>query len=80
MYVRPEARGRGVADALMRALVEHARGRVRLLKLTVMADNARARAFYERHGFRLYGVEPQAVRQDGELRDEALMWLPLTPR
>jgi ribosomal protein S18 acetylase RimI-like enzyme len=77
MYVRPEARGRGVADALMRALVEHARGRVRLLQLTVMADNARARAFYERHGFRTYAIEPQAVRQGGELRDEALMWLPL---
>jgi len=30
-----------------------ARGRVCLLQLTVMADNARARAFYERHGFRL---------------------------
>ena len=77
MYVRPEARGRGVADALMLALLEHARARVRLVQLTVMADNPRARAFYERHGFRLYGVEPQAVRQGGELRDEALMWLPL---
>ena len=78
MYVRPEARGRGVADALMRALIEHARGCVCLLQLTVMADNTRARAFYERHGFRLYGIEPRAVRQGDDLRDEALMWLPLS--
>ena len=68
MYVRPQARGRGVADALMRALVEHAWGCVGLLQLTVMADNARARAFYERHGFQLYGIEPQAVRQGDDLQ------------
>jgi hypothetical protein len=34
--------------------------------------------YYERHGFQLYGIEPRAVRQGGDLRDEALMWLPLS--
>ena len=77
MYVRPESRGHGVADAVMAALIEHGQGRFRLLQLTVMADNGRARAFYERHGFRVYGIEPQAVRQGSEFRDEAFMWLPL---
>jgi ribosomal protein S18 acetylase RimI-like enzyme len=75
MYVRPEARGTGVADAIMRALIEHARGRVRQLQLTVMSNNGRARAFYERHGFVLYATEPQAVRQGTEYRDESSMWL-----
>jgi ribosomal protein S18 acetylase RimI-like enzyme len=75
MYVRPEARGTGVADAIMHALIEHARGRVRQLQLTVMSNNARARAFYERHGFVHYATEPQAVRQGSEYRDESSMWL-----
>jgi len=75
MYVRPEARGSGAADAIMRALITHARAHVRQLQLTVMADNARARAFYERHGFVHYATEPQAVRRDDSYFDEALMWL-----
>lgn len=76
MYVRRAARGSGAADAIMRALIAHAREvPVRQLLLTVMADNARARAFYERHGFVHYATEPQAVRQGNEYRDEALMWL-----
>jgi GNAT superfamily N-acetyltransferase len=38
MYVRGEARGSGAADAIVGAIVEHARGQVELLQLTVMAD------------------------------------------
>lgn len=75
MYVRSDARGTGAADAIMRALIAHARGQVRQLQLTVMADNARARAFYARHGFVHYATEPQAVRQEDAYRDEASMWL-----
>jgi ribosomal protein S18 acetylase RimI-like enzyme len=77
MFVRAEARGSGAADAIMRALIDHARGRVRQLLLTVMTDNGRARAFYERHGFKLYAVEPQAVKQGDEYCDESSMWLSL---
>ena len=79
-HVRKDARGTGASDAIMEALLSHARTKVRQLQLTVMADNARARAFYERHGFEVYAVEPQAVRQGDEFCDEASMWLPLAPR
>jgi ribosomal protein S18 acetylase RimI-like enzyme len=48
---------------------------VRQVQLTVVAANARAIAFYERHGFARYGGEPQSVRMsDGSFADEALMW------
>jgi RimJ/RimL family protein N-acetyltransferase len=75
MYVRARARGTGAADAIMRALISHARGHVRQVQLTVLANNARARALYERHGFVHYATEPQAVRQGDEYYDEASMWL-----
>jgi ribosomal protein S18 acetylase RimI-like enzyme len=80
MYVVPEARGTGVADHLMMALIEHATGRVRQWQLTVMADNARAQAFYAKHGFVTYGIERGSVRRPGSFADEALMWRPLPLR
>lgn len=73
MYVSPLARGTGAADKIMNALVGHALGKLRQLQLTVMADNQRARAFYERHGFTTYAVEPGSVRRSDEFADEALM-------
>lgn len=74
MYVRPEVRGKGVGDLIMKALVDHAQTVVRQLQLTVVAANPRAIAFYQRHGFRLYGVEPESIKHDGGFLDEALMW------
>ena len=78
MYVRPEARGRGVADAFDAGAHRARTG----LRVPPAADGhggqCEGRAFYERQGFRLYGIEPRAVRQGDDLRDEALMWLPLS--
>jgi ribosomal protein S18 acetylase RimI-like enzyme len=75
MYVRAEGRGTGVADTVMDALLEHAKGKVRQVQLTAVAANARAVAFYERHGFTQYGVEPGSIcLADGSYVDEALMW------
>ena len=74
MYVRDAARGTGLADAIMRDILEHARTEVEIVLVTVVADNKRARRFYERPGFVVYGVEPRAVRLgDGDYLDEALM-------
>jgi GNAT superfamily N-acetyltransferase len=74
MYVRDAARGTGLADAIMRGILEHARTEVETVLLTVVADNGRARRFYERWGFAVYGVEPRAVRLgDGDYLDEVLM-------
>lgn len=75
MYVRPEARGTGVADTLVGAILEHARdaGLDRVV-LTLVATNERARRLYERHGFVVYGREPGAIRvAPGRDEDELLM-------
>jgi ribosomal protein S18 acetylase RimI-like enzyme len=58
VYVRPERRGSGLADALMERAVEHARGQdlpLDRLVLDVDRENERARAFYDRHGFVHWG-------------------------
>ena len=58
LYVAPEWRGTGVADALLEAAVDLAVDQdlpLERLLLDVDPDNERAYAFYERHGFEPWG-------------------------
>jgi putative acetyltransferase len=51
-YVAPPHRGTGVADAILRALVDHATARgTQLLRLETGVHQLPAIAFYRRHGF-----------------------------
>jgi ribosomal protein S18 acetylase RimI-like enzyme len=78
MYVRPEARNRGVGRRLVEAVIEVARQRVELLHLTVVSDNESARRLYARLGFLEYGIEKKSLKQDGRYYDEVLMAKDLT--
>ncbi|MGO4807287.1 N-acetyltransferase family protein [Arthrobacter sp. 2MCAF15] len=53
VYVAPEHRGSGLADAMLRQAVDAAAEELgaRLLQLGVHQDNGRAQRFYLRHGF-----------------------------
>ena len=73
MYVRDEARGTGLADKLIEAVLDVAAGQVEQIKLTVNAENARAIKFYERHGFREIGRIPRSLNIDGRFYDDLLM-------
>jgi ribosomal protein S18 acetylase RimI-like enzyme len=73
MYVRDAARGTGLADALMNALIDHASEVVEQIQLTVNAENARAIKFYERHGFRPIGRIPRSLRIGERYYDDLLM-------
>jgi ribosomal protein S18 acetylase RimI-like enzyme len=58
LYLDPAFRGSGVADDLMSAALDAARSQslpLDRLLLDVDRENARARAFYERHGFEHWG-------------------------
>lgn len=56
LYLRSDAHGTGIADALMRwALDQAARRGAEELLLSVYVDNHRARRFYERYGFEIVG-------------------------
>lgn len=79
MYVPRERTGRGIGEALVRALIAHARSCEGLdaLVLTVTAGNDGAVRLYEHAGFVAFGREPGAVRVNGTPHDKLHMirWL-----
>ena len=80
MYVRPDARRRGIAATLLRRVVDHANGvsGLEIVQLSVVSDQAPARALYDRAGFVAYGIERRALRLGpGDYRDEELRALHL---
>jgi ribosomal protein S18 acetylase RimI-like enzyme len=77
VYVAPALRGTGVAAAMMRAAIAHARTRVSLLHLSVGTDNDAARELYRTLGFVSYGIERRSIRVDGVDHDSDLLVLTL---
>jgi GNAT superfamily N-acetyltransferase len=77
VWVAPQARGRGVAAALLAAAIQWARARgARAMGLGVVCGNDVARRLYERAGFRdIRAPEPQ---RPGSSRMEQRMQLELT--
>lgn len=71
--------GLGIGTALMTELIAAARKRgVIQLELEFLEGNSRARALYEKMGFRVVGMRPNAYRlSNGELRHEYIMVLEL---
>jgi RimJ/RimL family protein N-acetyltransferase len=65
IYLDPASWGSGVGSALMAALLDTVAEGVPGVSLWVFRDNARARAFYERHGFEADGMA-QAITIDGQ--------------
>ena len=73
VYVDPDWRGTGAAQALVRQVVDHATTRGLALHAHVIADNAPALRLYLGLGFVSYGVEPRALLVDGVFYDEQLL-------
>lgn len=68
--------GQGIGTAMFREMIRIAEGWEGLsqLELEFVEGNARARALYEKMGFRITGVKPDAIRlKNGELRNEYMM-------
>ncbi len=79
MWVAPEARGTGVADLLVRAVIEWATAnRLPAIGLEVSEGNAPAERLYHRHGFRRTGVTGPISPEDPRLEFEMRLELPGT--
>lgn len=79
MYVLPEFRAQGLGGLLMDKLIQEARQLPSLARLGifVVAGNEGAKRLYERCGFVVFGVEPDAKRQHEQSYDMVLMSLGL---
>ena len=79
MYVAAAARGHGVARELMAAAIAHARATPGIAKVTLSVDsqNVAAIALYESLGFVVFAREADAVRLEGQSRDDLQMHLRL---
>jgi RimJ/RimL family protein N-acetyltransferase len=79
MYVSPAYRGRGIARALIEAVIARARllPDMEQINLTVVSSNPTARALYEKLGFVTFGTEPNAIKWKGRYFDEQQMVLRL---
>ena len=75
MTVADEFQGRGVGDALMKALLSIADGwlNVSRVDLTVFTDNERAIALYRKHGFDVEGTHKAYALRDGRYADTHTM-------
>lgn len=76
LFVLPSFRGRGIARALVEAVLGHARSTpgTRVVQLTVRQANASALRLYESYGFRSFGVEPLAIRVEDRFDSVVHMW------
>lgn len=70
MYVTEAARGTGLAEAMVEAVVDYARDKVEQILLSVIEDNERAKRFYEKMGFEPYGLERRALKIGERYYDE----------
>ncbi|MFE4465934.1 GNAT family N-acetyltransferase [Oerskovia sp. NPDC056781] len=77
IYVHPSSQGTGVASDLLRAALDAAPALVpdRAVWLGTNGENARAQAFYRKHGFSFAGTRTYVV--GGEAHDDVVMVRPL---
>lgn len=77
MYVSADFRGQGIAKRLIEELLERVKKihDIEQINLTVIANNARAKALYENFGFVTFGSEQNAIKWKGKYFAEDQMVL-----
>jgi ribosomal protein S18 acetylase RimI-like enzyme len=79
VYVKPHARGQGIAKTMMLEVIARARllSHITKLNISVMGTQTSARALYESLGFQAWGCEPEAMCIEGVFADETHLVLNL---
>jgi ribosomal protein S18 acetylase RimI-like enzyme len=77
VFVKPDARGRGVARSLMAEAIKRAKAipGLEMILLTVSVDQPAPRKLYQSLGFRSIGIEPKGIKIGNEHYDEEHMVL-----
>ncbi|SED16471.1 phosphinothricin acetyltransferase [Streptomyces sp. 2131.1] len=74
VYVHPDARGRGVASALLRALTDSTdRAGIWTVQSGIFPENTASLAVHRRAGFRVIGTRERIGRHHGVWRDVVLV-------
>jgi ribosomal protein S18 acetylase RimI-like enzyme len=79
LYVHPDVRRNGVAKAILKKSIDHAKKQERVfnIRLSVDSQNIKAIELYQKFGFIEWGVEPKATQGSTELLDDVHMSLQL---
>ncbi|MDP5276198.1 GNAT family N-acetyltransferase [Chengkuizengella axinellae] len=77
MYVSPQMRGLSIGEELLLIAIKKAKSIETLEKvnLTVVTTNVAAKNLYEKLGFKIFGLEEQALKVHDEYYDENYMVL-----
>jgi ribosomal protein S18 acetylase RimI-like enzyme len=73
LYVNNNHHGKGIASALVNHIIDYTKPNHKQLHLTVTTNNNPAISLYKKHGFVIYGTEPDALLINGKYYDEYLM-------
>ncbi|MFH9075685.1 GNAT family N-acetyltransferase [Streptomyces alboflavus] len=74
VYVHPAARGRGIASALLKALIESTeQAGIWTIQSGIFPENTASLAVHERAGFRVIGTRERIGRHHGVWRDVVLV-------
>jgi len=79
MYVAEPYRGKGIGQELIEALLKRVNNLpgIEQINLTVVNNNDRAKALYQKFGFRTFSTEVNAIKWDGKYFTEDSMVLML---
>jgi len=81
MYVAEEYRGKGIGNKLIEDLLKRVSNLadIEQINLTVVNNNDRAKALYEKFGFRTFSTEFNAIKWNGKYFTEDTMVLMFNP-
>ncbi|MEU8870178.1 N-acetyltransferase family protein [Streptomyces javensis] len=74
VYVHPDARGRGIASALLKALIDSTEAAgIWTIQSGIFPENTASLAVHQRAGFRVLGTRERIGRHHGRWRDVVLV-------
>jgi ribosomal protein S18 acetylase RimI-like enzyme len=79
LYIKPDQRKQGCGGALLNEVIMAAQKipDLRLIRAVVTVTSKDALSLLEKHGFKVFGQEPEAKRLNDKYYDQVYLWLPL---